>query len=134
MARFLIVPPHPALSPTIGGEGWGEGAPLISLWHEHRTGQHASGDISDFEPVLQKDARRVVGALGGATDDENLAVAGEFAQACPELAQPGEKLFAGAGRGDRGPEDPDDRGALGAAETESRPAMTSAAIRPCVIM
>ena len=33
------------------------------------------------------------------------------------LAQPGEKLFVGAGRGDRGPEDPDDRGALGAAET-----------------
>ena len=33
------------------------------------------------------------------------------------LAQPGEQLFVDAGRGDRGPEDPDDRGALGAAET-----------------
>ena len=33
------------------------------------------------------------------------------------VAQPGEKLLVGAGRGDRGPEDPEDRGALGAAET-----------------
>jgi len=36
-----------------------------------RTRQHASGDVSGFEPVLQKDARRVVGALSGAADAEN---------------------------------------------------------------
>jgi len=86
------------------------------LGREHRARQHTPGDVSGFEPVLQKNARRIVGALSEAADDQDLAVAGEFAQACAELAQPDEKFFVGSGRCDRGPEDPDDRGALGAAE------------------
>ena len=49
--------------------------------------QHAAGDVSGLEPVLQQDTRRVVGALGGPADDEDLAVAGEFAEARAELAQ-----------------------------------------------
>jgi len=43
----------------------------------------------------------------------------------------GPDLLAGAGLGDRAFEDLADRGPLRAAETESRPAITSAAIRPC---
>ena len=40
-----------------------------------------------FESVLQQDARRVVGALGGTADDVDLAVAGQFAEARAELRQ-----------------------------------------------
>jgi hypothetical protein len=43
---------------------------LILLKHKH-----PSGYIFCFEPVLQKDARRVVGALAGAVNNENLAAA-----------------------------------------------------------
>ena len=43
--------------------------------------QHASRDVSGYEPVLHQDARRVVGALAGAADDVDLAVARELAEA-----------------------------------------------------
>jgi hypothetical protein len=45
-----------------------------------RVGQHAARDILGFEAVLQKNTRRVVGALGGAANDEDFAVAGELAE------------------------------------------------------
>jgi len=35
----------------------------LHIHGEHRAGQHAAGDGSRFEPILQKNARRVVGAL-----------------------------------------------------------------------
>ena len=52
-----------------------------------RTCQHAAGDVTRLEPILQEDARGVVGALAGAAEDEDLAVAGEFAQAGAQLRQ-----------------------------------------------
>ena len=53
----------------------------------HRARQHAAGDVFGFESVLQQDARRVVGALGGTADDMDLAVAGKLAEARAELRQ-----------------------------------------------
>ena len=60
------------------------------MWNplrEHRVREHAPGDNPGVEPVLQQDARRGVGALAGAADDEDLPVAGKLAEACAELTQ-----------------------------------------------
>jgi hypothetical protein len=44
----------------------------------HRARQNAARYISDFDTVLQKDARRVLGALGRTANDVNLAVVVHF--------------------------------------------------------
>ena len=41
--------------------------------------QHAPGESSGFEPFLQQRPRRVVGALAGTADHEDLAIARELA-------------------------------------------------------
>ena len=53
----------------------------------HRAREHAAGNILGIEPVLQKDARRVVGALGRTADDVDLAVAGQLVEARTELSK-----------------------------------------------
>jgi hypothetical protein len=52
---------------------------------QHRTDQRPSGQNTGLVAVLQEDASRRVGALAGAADDENLAVAGKLGQARTEL-------------------------------------------------
>ena len=52
-----------------------------------RTGQHASGDVSGLEAVLQQDPRRVVGTASGAANDEDFPVARKFIEARAKLRQ-----------------------------------------------
>ena len=46
-------------------------------------GQHASGDVFHIEPVLQQQARRIVGTLPRAAKDVNRLVARQFVQPVP---------------------------------------------------
>lgn len=57
----------------------------MSLRRGHRAGHRAARDVPGFEAVLREDARRVVGALSGATYGQDLAVQGELAAAGAEL-------------------------------------------------
>ena len=49
--------------------------------------QHPSGDDSGVESVLHEAARRGVGALAGAADDEDLAVTWELVEMRAQLTQ-----------------------------------------------
>ncbi len=48
--------------------------------------QHAPGEGSGFEPLLQQHPRRDVRALAGTADDEDIPIAGELAETRPELS------------------------------------------------